>query len=78
MVRLEGHDHGRAAGFFGVRLRFLDQRLVASVHAVEDADSQVDRTAERLQFSQIVEDLHEVYTPRSRETSGKLMIRALI
>ena len=75
-MRLERHDHGSAAGFFGVGLRFFDEDLVAAMDAVENTDGQIDRPGQRPERPEIVEDLHADQTPRRRETSGRLMMRA--
>ena len=77
-MRFEGHDHGGATGFPRIGLCFLDQSLVPPVHAVENPDGEIDRSAQRGQRREVVDHLHGNQTPRRRETSGRLMIRALI
>ena len=39
-MRLEGHNHGRTTADFGVFPGYLDHRLMANMHSVENTDSQ--------------------------------------
>ena len=75
-MRLESHDHSGAAGFFCVGLRLFDEGLVTAMDAIKNTDGQVDRPGQRPERPEIVEDLHADQTPRRRETSGRLMMRA--
>ena len=57
------------------RVRIRSARRDA-MDAIKNTDGQVDRPRQRPERPEIVEDLHADQTPRRRETSGRLMMRA--
>ena len=69
-------DDCRPTDTRGVLLQPLHHVFVPAMDTVENTDGQIDRPRQRPERPEIVEDLHADQTPRRRETSGRLMMRA--
>ena len=65
-MRVERHDHGRAARVFGMPGRSGDDRLMSEVNAVEDANGEKERTGKVAQFRNRSQNLHSLGPAHSR------------
>ena len=59
-MRVERHNHRSAANVFGMARRGGDDRLMAEMNAIEDADGEKERTGKVIQFRNRSQDLHSL------------------
>ncbi len=76
-MRVERDDHRCATRVFGVARRSGDDRLMAEMHTIEDADGEKERPGKLAQFRNRAQDSHRCsrQAPRIRDTSGSVRIR---
>jgi hypothetical protein len=68
-MRIERYDHRCAIGRVGVPGRSRNDRLVAPMHAIEDADGEEEGTGQGRKVADGVKDLHLAMNDKIRMTN---------